>query len=456
MGLTSFLGNLLSPSYRRDMAAADQGNFQADLNQIRLLRPQNVTSANPSATSPARNTYVNNVANNQSQQSSSVDTGGRLILNGQMVPQGVSGIDYENSLAKTNNNIPSTNNPPTSPAKSSYVSMLEKIYNPDALTTAYSNQTALDKRRADELLRARNAEDVIRKNDIGQLESGLNYGLNENARLSNKSLADIAIAQDAESNYINRILGAGQQLQDLSKPVSVSQGESLIQYNPDTGQYETKYQAPQAPQDIYKGLPSSAQEYLFALQNGYQGSYNDYQNMDANRKRSISNTYINGLSPYQTNQTLLNVTNKYQADSIINQAVNGQTINTIADQIIANPNSATNQLASLYVLVKNLDPTSAVREGELALANQTQSYLQRFGNVLTRLGQGQVIAPAAAKDLATATKELVKAWNSTADRRQKQYQSQATSLGVGDQFGSYLGGYNSNFGAENDPLGLGL
>lgn len=151
------------------------------------------------------------------------------------------------------------------------------------------------------------------------------------------------------------------------------------------------------------------------------------------------------LTAYQESQTFLTVTNKYQADQIINQAVNGNTVTQIADLVIANPNQATSQLASLYLLVKNLDPTSAVREGELALANQTQSYLQKFQTSLTRISEGQVISPAAATELAKATKQIAQAWNNTAALRQQQYQSQANTLGIGTKFSNYLGGYKSNF-----------
>jgi hypothetical protein len=150
-----------------------------------------------------------------------------------------------------------------------------------------------------------------------------------------------------------------------------------------------------------------------------------------------------GLTDYQQTQTFLNISNKFQADSIMNQALKGQTAVSIADQVISNPNSATNQLKSLYILVKNLDPDSAVREGELALANQTQSYLQRFQSSLARINEGQVIAPKAAKDLALATKELASAWNQTADRRRQQYVSQANIAGIGQQFESYIGGYGN-------------
>src|SRR5207253_52449 len=45
-----------------------------------------------------------------------------------------------------------------------------------------------------------------------------------------------------------------------------------------------------------KTLPTSAQEYEYAKTQGYKGSYTQYQNEDANRKRSVSTTINNGAS----------------------------------------------------------------------------------------------------------------------------------------------------------------
>lgn len=185
-------------------------------------------------------------------------------------------------------------------------------------------------------------------------------------------------------------------------------------------------------------------EYNFAKENGYKGTFSQYQNEDANRKRSIAAAGNSGLSTQEYTK-LASITTKFQADPIINQAVRGTTASAIADQIIANPASATNQLKSLYVLVKNLDPDSAVREGELALANQTQSYMQQFGNTLARITEGRVVSPDAAVQLAQATKELMGAWNQTAQRRQQQYDSQANVLGVGDSFKQYVQGSNLDY-----------
>lgn len=146
------------------------------------------------------------------------------------------------------------------------------------------------------------------------------------------------------------------------------------------------------------------------------------------------------LTAYQRNQTFLNISNRYQADQIVNQSIKGQTAKAIADQIIKDPTKATNQLSSLYLFVKNLDPDSAVREGEIGLARQTQSYLQNFGVSLTRIAAGQVLSPESAKQLAQATKDLIGTWESTAKLRTQQYKSQADTAGIGQQFGQYLTG----------------
>lgn len=190
-------------------------------------------------------------------------------------------------------------------------------------------------------------------------------------------------------------------------------------------------------------------EYNFYKQQALQAGqvpmdFNAYQDMDANRKKSIARAGASiadttGMTPKQT-QNFLSITTKFQADPFINNAIKGSTAIAIADQVLANPESAANQLKSLYVLVKNLDPDSAVREGEISLADKTQSYLDRFKTSFARISEGRVISPKAAKELAQATKELAGAWSDTAQRRQKQYKAQAAGVGIADAFNEYITG----------------
>lgn len=76
---------------------------------------------------------------------------------------------------------------------------------------------------------------------------------------------------------------------EANKPIEVGAGTSVVKYNPATGQYESVFSTPEK-----KTLPTSAQEYEYDVANGYKGSYEQYQNDDANRKRSVTNVSVGG------------------------------------------------------------------------------------------------------------------------------------------------------------------
>jgi hypothetical protein len=238
-------------------------------------------------------------------------------------------------------------------------------------------------------------------------------------------------------------------------------GGNLVRLNPTTGQYEVVYSSPVKE----KYAPGSIGEYQFyAEQETAAGripkSFNEYQTEDANRKAFASALAgQNGLTPQQT-QNFIHITDNFQKDEIMKNAISGQQAILVADQVIADPYNAANQLKSLYTLVKSLDPNSAVREGEISLAEKAQSYLQNFSTALTRLSSGQVIDPKTALQLAQASKELAQAWYTTAQGREKQYASQAQVAGIGQAFQQYLGSYSAPYSSTtsgenpNDPLGL--
>lgn len=143
------------------------------------------------------------------------------------------------------------------------------------------------------------------------------------------------------------------------------------------------------------------------------------------------------MTPAET-QNFMAITSKYQADPIIKQGDQAISTSQIADQVLADPSKATNQLKALYGFVHNLDPQSAVREGEIGLANTTQSYFDRFGTALTRISSGQTISPKVAVEMANATKELAQAWADASQRQTKKYSAQAKGVGLENQFNSYL------------------
>lgn len=165
---------------------------------------------------------------------------------------------------------------------------------------------------------------------------------------------------------------------------------------------------------------------------------------------------IGGLSE-KDRTTFLNISNKYQSDSIISTATTASMASNIANQVEKDPSKAGDQISLLYSYIKLLDPSSAVREGEIGLAQQTQSYLSKFQTSLERISQGKPISESAALELARATKGLAEQWSTIASRREQQYQSQADTAGVGEYWKQYKGGFTNvyqSINGGNDPMNL--
>lgn len=379
-----------------------------------------------------------------------------------------------------NNGLPA----PTERQDSAYITYLKTLFNPEQTRAAQKQAEAANKQLAEATQRYDEKEIEARRtrekllDTPGMLKGGAEAAAARQGRIDTAELADLAVIKNSAAmsagvynDTYKTNLEAGKSLLEAEEAAMKAANDSVLSvedaatlgvpYGTTIGMAQAQGIIPQvnkSPSEIYGS--GSIGEYNFAVSQGYKGSFTDYQNEDANRKARAAGTG-NGLTPYQTGQAFIGISNKYQADPIINVALKGATAVAIADQVLADPKAAANQLKSLYILVKNLDPDSAVREGEISLANQTQSYFQQFGNTLARVSEGRVISPDAAIQLANATKELATAWNTTAARRQQQYTAQAGVAGVGDQFQQYLSTGGGGFGVgENtggggsNPLGI--
>lgn len=102
-----------------------------------------------------------------------------------------------------------------------YQKYLQSLFDPKQAEIARGNITALNERTSAELLRTREREDELRKNKIGQLERGQSYQLGEEQRLSNRSLADLAIAKGASVDTLNQIMSAGKEAYGMTQPIEV-------------------------------------------------------------------------------------------------------------------------------------------------------------------------------------------------------------------------------------------
>lgn len=130
-------------------------------------------------------------------------------------------------------------------------------------------------------------------------------------------------------------------------------------------------------------LPDSAKEYEYAKANGYKGSYTDYQNEDANRKRSIARAgaavYANGLSNQELTQ-VQKIAGQFDNEPIVknyNIIAEGKAF---VDSISNNTQNPADQQGLIYAFAKAMDPNSVVREGEYATVQKyAQSWAQSFG-----------------------------------------------------------------------------
>lgn len=137
--------------------------------------------------------------------------------------------------------------------------------------------------------------------------------------------------------------------------------------------------------------------------------------------------------------------NNVISDKIVNKAYEAQALMSNADRVLANPGDRTNQLVVLYSFIKALDPDSAVREGEVTLADAATSYLERFQTTITKLSKGQTINPKLAQELAQASKDLAKVRIDVADSKLRSYGAAAQSQGIGEQFSQFLDTTKSSY-----------
>jgi hypothetical protein len=192
------------------------------------------------------------------------------------------------------------------------------------------------------------------------------------------------------------------------------------------------------------------QEYEFAQSQGYEGSFMDFRNLDAQQKLANQLAMNNGLTDRQV--TIFNSTaDKFSADPIIKLGERAQNSIYLADEVIADPGNPTKQLTSLYTFIKQLDPDSVVREAEVELAGQAQSYISKWRTSIEKLGEGKILSEKAAIELAKETKVLADRLIADANRKLDQYKAKAEVAGIGQAFDEYLGLFERSYeeGSQN-------
>jgi len=179
-----------------------------------------------------------------------------------------------------------------------------------------------------------------------------------------------------------------------------------------------------------KDYPASYQEYLLVQKEGFTGTYNDYQTMDANRKRAITNiSNITGLSPYQTIQTVNAIQDNARQDPDVNQFTAVRGAYEQARQAVAQSNSA-GDIVLMRTIAKITDPTSAVREEEFRTFQNAVGTLPRYGVQVTKqmIGAGQ-LTDAGRKALFGQVENIYNQRKAAYNSKINFYQDQAKAVG---------------------------
>lgn len=191
------------------------------------------TATKSPVATPAAQSYINTVATNTPSVSQSYAS-----------PVNNTGAIAQSQALNTPTPVPEPkSSQKKSEPQSAYLKYLTGMFDEEKLKQTQSNIDELNKRTSNEILRTRGREDELRKNEIGQLERGQSYQLGENERLSNRSLADLAIAKGAATEIYNQMINAGKTVFEAEEAAKKAEQENL--------RYQDE-QAYKEEQDAYK------------------------------------------------------------------------------------------------------------------------------------------------------------------------------------------------------------
>lgn len=152
-----------------------------------------------------------------------------------------------------------------------------------------------------------------------------------------------------------------------------------------------------AGQYAAKETATSIQEYNFAKRNGYTGSFTDYQNEDANRKRSIAAAGVAGGSesglyfglPSSTATAIRSQVTGFKSEPAVTNFSTIQEGYNFVNNLSNTTTNPSDDQGLIYALAKALDPGSVVREGEYATAQKySQSLIASYGAGVTQAING--------------------------------------------------------------------
>lgn len=259
----------------------------------------------------------------------------------------------------------------------------------------------------------------------------------------------------ANQGSISDLLNYYKATQSQNDPISIN--GQLVQKQAD-GTYKSVYDSSTTSD---KHSPAYI-EFQDAVNSGWKGTgdqstwFIQYQNEDANRKRSVSVTNnIIGNSGMNAKEEAVfqHIVDQYNKSPLIQAADQTPVLKSSIDAARAKPADGSTQLNLAYSYVKALDTyKSGVKEGELGLVQSVDSKAGQLQNWAEQMQSGQIVRPEIVKQIADAADELYKTISKAAAAKAKSYESNANTSGVGDAWKSYTSQFTPSY--DNQSSGF--
>lgn len=196
-------------------------------------------------------------------------------------------------------------------------------------------------------------------------------------------------------------------------------------------------------------------------------NYNYAQRMDVNKAtadiyapqinalddliKASSKSGDNELTISQKVNTFNKIVNEYNKSPLIRAAERTPVLSGTIDAVLKDPKNSALQLNLSYAYIQALDTyQSAVREGELSNLNSIDSKIGQIQNYVQKMGNGQIMRPEIAKQVAESAKSIVDLINTSAKQKAQSFRSQAQVSGIGEQWDQYTGGFNPVYNSTNN------
>lgn len=204
------------------------------------------------------------------------------------------------------------------------------------------------------------------------------------------------------------------------------------------------------------GLSGSIQEYEYAKAQGYKGTFNDYQNEDANRKAKAAgagaSTGVGALTAAQINATVNQIAGGFDNEQTVKDYNSASSALRGIESLGTSSKSPTDDMAFIYAFAKIMDPNSVVREGEYkTVQDYGQALVQKAGLNLQRITDNSNFLTKDAKDKMLATLQTkVGAMKKGYDQVAGEYQRQIDDAYAGKP--RQITNYSTSVGSDNDQI----